>query len=113
MRRLVPVSLVLSVLMLGRPAVAVEILPNVSIAEVMVEALLVEGGERRARLRGAGGEQIVIRLGDTIGQEQAVVVEVGKAGVVVEQRLGGEQGRGMRLRQHLPLYGLIEIEPEP
>jgi hypothetical protein len=113
MTRLVPASLVLGVLMLGRPAAAAEILPHSSIAEVTVEMLLVEGGERQALLRGASGEQVVVRSGDTIGQEQAVVVEVGKAGVLVEQRLGGEQGRGVRLRQHLPLsHGLIEIQSE-
>lgn len=113
MTRLVSASLVLGVLMLGRPAVAAEILPYASIAEVTVEALLVEGGERRALLRGAGGEQVVVRPGDTIGLEQAVVVEVRKTGVLVEQRLGGGQGRGVRLRQHLPLsHGLIEIQPE-
>lgn len=110
---LMSASLMLGVLMLGRPAVAADILPHASIAAVTVEALLVEGGERRALLRGVGGEQVVVRSGDTIGREQAIVVEVGKAGVLVEQHLGGEQGRGMRLRQHLPLpYGLIEIQLE-
>lgn len=113
MTRIVLASVALVVLMLDRPAVAADILPYASIAEVTVEGLLVEGGDRQALLRGADGEQVRVRSGDTIGREQAVVVEVGKAGIVVEQRLDSERGRTVRRRQHLPMsYGFIEIRSE-